>query len=271
MLVLSALVACAPSFPRQPENVDTPRIIHISSQPPEAAPGEAVVFTVVRTEAAPPVSASWCRVPTAPTDPDSVSADCIAKPGTPVSVMAERVMATLPSDACRVFGPLPPPGGARPHDPDPTGGYYVPLRVTSGELLAFGFQRLRCELANAQLELAIEFRERYPVNRNPTLLRVTARVDEAEIDLSTLPAGRPVQLNASWTPESVEPFVRFDIATQSLVEVTETLTLSWFVSGGVMTSTGTWQVDEPGTYRAWTVLRDNRGGSAVLETALVAQ
>src|SRR5207253_227540 len=58
------------------------------------------------------------------------------------------VTATMPAAACATYGPDTPPGGFRPRDPDPSGGYYQPVRAALADApLAFGLPRLAGALA----------------------------------------------------------------------------------------------------------------------------
>src|SRR5262249_27908122 len=142
-----------------------------------------------------------------------VNDDCLGAQA--VAMLPDRgleIQATIPIDACSVFGPTPPaplPGQPpiRPHDADVTGGYYQPIRAVAeldGAPLSpgIGLTRITCDLPNASLDVVIDFRARYHPNRNPTLAGVTARGADLVPDTPTaLPPRTPVALRASWTDD----------------------------------------------------------------------
>jgi hypothetical protein len=183
-------------------------------------------------------------------------------------------------DACMQFGPDTPlvmPGQPmlRPRDPDITGGYYQPMLVSVGDTTAFGLERITCNLANAPVDLAIEFRMRYKANTNPVLQPLAARIGGQPAALDAIPRGATVELEAGWSPESVETYPVFDIPTQSLIDHHESMRVSWFATGGsfandrtgrdendpATSTTNTWTApDAAGTVHLWIVLRDSRGG-----------
>jgi hypothetical protein len=87
--------------------------------------------------------------------------------------------------------------------------------------------------------------------------------------------GRRVILEAAWTADSAEPYVKFDPASQTLVGERESLRVSWFSSDGTFDDTTTgrssgdtattsddgWTAPtQPGPVHIWVVLRDSRGG-----------
>ena len=64
------------------------------------------------------------------------------------------VTAPVPADACFLFGPEVSSAELRPRDPDVTGGFYQPMRVSvaGAETTAFGLLRIRCNLGSAGAE-----------------------------------------------------------------------------------------------------------------------
>jgi hypothetical protein len=89
---------------------------------------------------------------------------------------APPVRATIPSDSCRLFGPEPAPAKAgepagRPADPDPSGGFYQPVRVldTDSQRYSIFETRVSCDLAGVTQAQFAEFNRRYRRNRNPEL------------------------------------------------------------------------------------------------------
>jgi hypothetical protein len=174
------------------------------------------------------------------------------------------------------FGPDVPPGGFRPRDADPTGGYYQPVLADEpGTALAFGFTRITCNLANAAGDVAHDYQTMYVANQNPTLLPFA---------LPDVAAGDTVTLTAAWPPDAAEGYLYYDPESQALVYRREAMRVSWFATGGELavdasavaegdeaTSVSTtWRAPAtPGTATVWFVLRDSRGGVAS-ETLAVA-
>ncbi|HWU85797.1 MAG TPA: hypothetical protein VN253_00875, partial [Kofleriaceae bacterium] len=192
------------------------------------------------------------------------------------------VTAALPADACVRFGPEVPPGNFRPRDPDPSGGFYQPLRVdvdadAAPALIAFGLSRITCKLPNATADLARQYEQRYVANRNPTL-------DEPAVP-AAVPAHSAVELAASWPKDSAEPYLYFDQLAQALVPRREAMRLSWFATAGALdvdaTAVGeddpatrvttTWHTPAPGPATLWFVLRDSRGGVATRAVSITVE
>src|SRR5262249_47898034 len=92
-----------------------------------------------------------------------------------------KVQASVPVESCRVFGPFPPdpqPGEppSRPADPDPTGGYYQPVRLliptkTDPEF-SVGVTRLDCGIAGATQEQSNDYNKHHIPNENPALASI---------------------------------------------------------------------------------------------------
>jgi hypothetical protein len=162
---------------------------------------------------------------------------------------------------------LPP---LRPRDPDVSGGYYQPLRIVVDGVTAFGLERITCNLAAAGADIAIAFAARYTPNQNPTLLPLAASAP-----LDAIPAGATLTFTASWSADSAEPFVVYDLEQLALVDHREALRVSWFASDGDFehdrTGRGEQELEsstdnrwtapqQPGPVQLWVVLRDSRGG-----------
>src|SRR5262249_58432488 len=93
---------------------------------------------------------------------------------------------------------------------------------------------------------------------------------------TTLPPRTAVTLRASWTDDSAESFPVFDPESRTLVDHREAIRVSWFVSGGELTSDRTgrsetdtetfaddvWTTPDAGPAYLWVVVRDSRGGVA---------
>jgi hypothetical protein len=263
--------ACDHALDQRLAIVDSPRILAIVSSPAEAKPGASVSFTALGASPDGPITAApaWflCTAPKPPTEDDAVADPCVHDEAALVAI--DPTAATIPGDACMQFGPDVPPGGFRPRDPDPTGGYYQPVRADLvGADLAFGFTRITCNLANAPGDVAQQYKTMYVPNADP-VLAVDAPTDVA--------AGDTVTLTASWPPPAVESYLYYDLASQTLVTRREAMRVSWYASGGFLpvdasavgeddpatSVTTTWRAPaDAGPAWLWFVLRDSRGGIA---------
>ncbi len=126
-------------------------------------------------------------------------------------------------DACRNFGPDPPsplPGqpAERPVDPDPTGGYYQPVRVevpaAGGAAPSFvvGASRIVCGLAGATAEASAQFDQEYRNNQNPAVASLTLVQPSGDTAIPPGAAsgvkvqrGASVTLRAAWATCPSEP------------------------------------------------------------------
>jgi len=277
-LVLVVLTACIPELGDRISTVDREQVIAVIVDPPEVKPGSSVNATIVvaspdGTVAGPPVTWSFCATAKLLTDNGAVGFAC--QSGASVRPLPDPTAASIPPDACSIFGPEIASADLRPRDPDVTGGYYQPLRAElGGGLLAFGFERLQCNLKNAPADAARDFAARYVPNTNPTLLPLHS---------PPIHPGDRVVFRAAWPPESAEAYVTFDPASQLVVNRREAMRVSWFASAGTfendrtgrdeadlaLTTDNTWTAPSaPGTVHLWRVLRDSRGGAAVTHDIL---
>src|SRR5262249_49951933 len=148
-------------------------------------------------------------------------------------------------------------------------------RVDLGSSSSIVLVRIGCSPAGASLDLATEFAKEYVPNQNPKLTALTAAVDGQVVSLDSIPKGRTVTFEASWSADSAETFPVVDTLNQVLVPHREALDLSWYASAGSFSSdrTGraanemeadtrnTWRSPKtPGVAHLWLVLRDSRGG-----------
>jgi hypothetical protein len=293
-LAALAAAACKPDLGAPPSLVDGTRYLGVVSEPAEARPGEDVVLHAIVAGVAGAVAddapASWaiCRTPRPLSQNNVVSDDCVFEGQQTLPDKGLMVAATLPGDACQLYGPDPPPTppGApalRPVDPDVTGGYYQPVRtllqIQPGDYIAgFARTRITCNLADAPIDVATEFRQRYHANTNPVIGRVLISLDGAtSVDVpADVPAGATVTLLVRWTAASAETFPVFDPATRTLVDHREALRVSWFATDGefdhdhtgageddpaTVTDNGWTAPVDPGVVHLWVVLRDSRGGT----------
>lgn len=280
--------ACAGAPDQRLAIVTEPRVLALIAEPAEARPGAPVTYRALVASPAGTLDASprwsYCTAPKPPTEDNAVATGCVSGDALQPLGTAPSVTAALPADACVRFGPEVPPGNFRPRDPDPSGGFYQPLRAdidapdaAGAPLLAFGLSRITCKLPNATADLAREYDQRYVANRNPTL-------DEPAVP-ATVPAHAAVELAASWPADAAEPYLYFDQLAQALVQRREALRLSWFATGGAIdvdaTAVGeadsatrvatTWHTPASGPATLWFVLRDSRGGMAARAVSVTVE
>lgn len=280
------LQACFPEFEDRPYLVGEPTILAIRSTPAEARPNadialEALVATPSGTIESAPVEWSVCLRARRTEERTSVTATCLG--GDDLEPVESNT--TVLADACARFGPVPPPteGDAdplRPTDPDPTGGYFLPVRASvtpegGSEVTAFGFVRIRCDLAGATRSIFMAYQEQYKENTNPALGEIRLN-DEVATELSATSDGT-VELTLQPPAAATEPFVVYSAEDGVLYDREERLTAFWYVSAGSVTVasqslTGEevragksfasqFVPDGAGTVHGWVVLRDERGGS----------
>jgi hypothetical protein len=282
------LSSCKPAEEGRPSLLEEPRILAIQALPAESAPGELITFNLLRAGAAGPldvdsVDMAYCirRKPLAA--PGIIAPACLTAgevdgedgSATVPIANAQPWMAAVPKDACSVFGPSQPvttPGqpALRPVDPDTTGGYYQPVRVSDGTRDSIGFVRLMCGLSGTTQDNNIAWKKRYIANANPSIARVVyARSDAALITLESsevaeFAPGEHVQFAVTWPkcsvdeqrcgdgvcgrnedattcpedctkPEScdgAETYTLLDPAANQLRTARETIRVSWYISGG---------------------------------------
>ena len=293
-LVLVAVgCACAPSFDDEPWRVTEPRVLAIRSEPAEARPGERVELTLLI--AAPAGTADsraelgFCLAPRTLAERNAVSASCLDGASPALRSIPLAAAAEIPRAACARFGPDAPPSEPgqpplRPMDPDPTGGYFVPVRAVLGatDRLAFGLVRLRCALPGAPGEIVSEFLERYTPNANPVIATIGASsLAGGERDPETLgpiSAGSVLDLRLRWEAGAAERYPVYDPALVRLVDHTESIRASWYASAGELAGDRAGKSEDeaalgerevvsrwtaplaPGPVWLWAVLRDGRGG-----------
>lgn len=286
LLVVALLAACKPDFGERDSHIGSLRILAVRGEPAEAPPGTATTYTVLAATPAGPITtpvASWafCATPKLLTENGATSPACLGPAGVRPIAEGPTATATMPVDACSLFGPNVSSADLRPRDPDITGGFYQPVRVTvaSGgtEAVGFGFERIGCALANASSLVVADYADRYVRNANPELAGVGATLGGAPVALDAIPAGATITLTASWAPETAERYVVYDLASQSLVDHRESLRVSWFATDGTFENDRTGRDEsepEAFTENRWTapaeakdtslfvVLRDARGGAA---------
>lgn len=211
---------CVPTFDDELSTVTESKLLAISAEPAEAAPGDtvtlsALVATPTGDDTPPQLSWGLCLARKPLTELGPVNPVCLQGPGTePSDVVTalgagDSVPATLPMNACRLFGPSLPeamngqPAG-RPVDPDPTGGFYQPVSVTLAETKAtsLGDVRIFCPPSGLDQDQAADFNANYRRNQNPTLSEIEL-VDSAGnstpvTDSVTAAPGQTLRFSASW-------------------------------------------------------------------------
>lgn len=215
---LALAIACVPRLDEDPSVVRRERVLAVRVDPPEAAPGASVVLTALDVDPAGPADGSgldWAactaRLPLA--EPGPVARACVrgdADAIAPLTSAGTSATLTLSADACRLYGPDPPPATAgqpsgRPVDPDATGGYAQPIRIALADgSIALASVRLTCGVAGATRAQAAELRRRYHPNTHPTLSAVSAVFEDGSFQdvVDGVPlqvqAGARVVLHAGW-------------------------------------------------------------------------
>lgn len=270
-LVLLLLAGCEDALDQRLAIVDAPRVLAIAAEPAEAKPGATVSYRALLASSDGPVTElprwAFCTAPKPPTEDNAVSDQCLGDANLVALGTSEIVSGTLPADGCLRFGPDTPPGGFRPRDPDPTGGYYQPVRADAAAQIAFGLSRITCKLPTAPTDVARDYDLHYMPNRKPAL---------DDIVLDRVAAASDVTLTASWPAESAESYLYYDTLSQTLVTRREAMRVSWYATAGSLavdasavgegnpaTSVSTtWHTPAAGDAWLWVVLRDSRGGIA---------
>ena len=283
---------CKPDLGAPQSLVDGPRVLAVRAEPPEARPADAPIgFDTLLVDGdgrvdAPALGWAICNEPHPPAESNVVSSACLAIPD---ATTGESFTTPLPAEACTNFGPLTSKPGARPADPDTTGGYYQPVRASwqDAGLIAFALPRILCPLgAIAPTDVAGAYANDYRPNANPTLGAVVLDPDGAEAPLyeagdtvfapARVGVGELVALEARWDAAAQETFMVYDLTTHLLADQTESLRLSWFATAGELEhertgraadetdtpfSRNSWRAPAvPGLVHLFVVLRDSRGG-----------
>jgi hypothetical protein len=283
-IAIAICASCVPDLDQRTSIVDRTEILAVVAEPAEAPAGasvqyHALVATPDGEAIAPVLSWAYCTKPKPPIEDDAVSTACLDDPGVAIAGAGADATGTIPMTTCTLFGPNPPGPGFRPRDPDPTGGFYQPVRVQGEGALTFGLDRIACALANAPPDVVAEFRARYHANQNPPALALTS--GGANVDGLTADAGATIELHAAWPAGAAEPYVSYDPASVSLVDRSESLRVSFYATAGrfgtdtagiaegdpSLSVDDTWTAPGPrgpsGPVTLWTVFRDSRGGATI--------
>jgi hypothetical protein len=289
----TAPFACRPELGERDSLVTRTEVLAVRGDPPEAKPGQPVHYSLLVATPDGPIAspfASWafCATPKLLTENGAASAACLGDGARPAAAGTPTLDAPLPADACSLFGPEVASADLRPRDPDVTGGFYQPLRVSVTDqdetATAFGLERVTCALANAPADATRDFANRYAANQNPELGPITIRHNGAPVELDAIPRGVRVTLRASWPETSAERYVVYDLVSRRVVDRRETMRVSWFATAGSFANDRTGRAEdelETFTENDWTapseartvhlfvVLRDDRGGVAFTTHTLV--
>jgi hypothetical protein len=302
-LIAALSIGCVPAFDADQSVIDRERVIAVRSTPAEQREGESVHLEalVIGPDGVRDTSAlRWdlCRARRAITDGSELPSACFEASQDLVPIGdGLAVDASLPNDACRYFGPDPPPAMAgqapgRPADPDSTGGYAQPLRLALNDELSVATVRLQCGLAGATQEQSALFTRRYHANTAPELTIAIDGVtvgDSIEVDGS-------IEIEARWAPcpigdacgdgacgptedtrscagdcETIhacggaEEYLRFDPIARELVVEREPVRIAWLTTTGhfAVARTGV-AADDPGTSTHNTLFPDGNGVIAIV-------
>lgn len=274
------LMACAPDADEVTTQVTTTRILALRGIPAEARPNTPVRYeALVADPDAPPAAEatfSYCTEARSAEERTGVSHRCLQ------GEALLEVGTVVPPNACALFGPNTPPSAEgeparRPSDPDPSGGYFIPVLAEDDAGAAqaiFGFQRIRCDLAGATRDVFEQYQARYRENRHPDISLLQAGGEDLIAGrLHTLFA-TPTTLHLEVRADSFEPFVVYSANDSALYDQTEELHVHWYASAGEFSASEglvdknsrsasvQWTGPEPGERaRLWIIVRDSRGGS----------
>lgn len=208
--------ACVPDVDIDESVVVGTRILAVRALPAEARPGQAVTYeALVATTEASTATLVWYQCAQRPplSEVGSVASACLVLQDDVVAAVGEgdQIATTMPADACRRFGPEPPPTSpgepaGRPADPDTTGGYRFPLVLFAPQTLArTTFQhRIACGVAGVTQAEAIAYRNTYRANTHPAVPTVGLELKSgetltADVDgVFRVPSVSTVTVSVSW-------------------------------------------------------------------------
>lgn len=215
------LIGCRPEFGERAFSVSAPRVLSIQSDPAETKPDVPVTYAALVAGPQGPIAnpaLDWalCSDRRTLVEAGPIAATCLTMDSASLTHFGNGnpAAASVPKTACRLFGPDPPepkPGEppGRPVDPDPTGGFYLPVRLAfdDGQGIEFsaGSTRLQCGLPGATQEQAVEYEKAYRPNTNPSISELRLHRGGA-IESVTFPAGSDPTVtahpneNLAWEP-----------------------------------------------------------------------
>jgi hypothetical protein len=281
-LAIGALfaAACAPTLTDDTTLVTAPRVLAAVAEPPEVHPREAVQVSVLAAPASRRNAAqlTFCTTPAIIGDPRPVSDACLTEKGVPLSVDGLTATGLVPADACARFGPDPVTSDDRPRDPDDTGGFYQPVRISLFDAISIESLRIQCALPDAPADLARQFADRYVPNQNPEEPALERATSAGWQSLDAVTAGESVSLRVRWGAASREKYVSLPPRGTALEDRIEAMSVSWFSSAGSFAEAVTGRAEQDpgndttnsfvapgsGPLTLWIVLRDSRGGTVFL-------
>jgi len=290
VLAALALASCKPDLGARASLVTGPRILAVRAEPPEGPEKSDVALSLLAVDVGGEVvnpQADWAfcnqRKPLSELEP--VSPTCLSANDVPLGT-GPNTQGRVPDQACRFFGPqVPPPKMGepfgRPVDPDPTGGYYQPIRVSLLGLVAVAADRVACGITGASPTDIQDFNARYKLNRNPEITSLT--IAGAEAMRATVAVNTTATIAVSWPDcpgtdpaecTGAEHYLQYDIEQQHNVVRREAMRVSWFVTGGTVSADRSGRAeddfatnastdftpDKSAVIHGWAVLRDDRGG-----------
>lgn len=270
VLITGWLSACAREDATNEARVSGPRILAVLADPAEAAPGEQVHYRALLVAADGPhtgtrVRWSLCQTPRAQRENGSVSAACADRDEQPLETHELELDAIIPRDACARFG-SETALGQRPLDPDHTGGYYQPLRLSVDDLPStIVRQRITCPLSNAPIDVAQRFNQRYTPNQAPAIAALRIFLGDEELSADALPAHAKVRLELTLAQEAREIYPLYDALHGRLGTAREQLDVRWYTTSGELSSDNELSTPGAGAFWLWLVVRDDRGGVSALE------
>ncbi len=269
------LFGCSNNFDPQSYIADL-RLIAVTADPPDIPPGATSTLTATWANpggAAPAFAWAACLDPPSPTSGDINPACAASDMGAsfiPLAGSAPTVTVTMPTLTMTELGL-----------PDPSGGFYLPVRaiMTAGNQELTAFYRLRYFFGTLSPN---------PPNQNPTLMDVYT-IPEADAgaaeqttlgpdDAPDVHAGDKLHLRAVLTPGSQEMYID---PLQGTTPITEIVTISWYTTAGTFNHDVTGQAEPDTTLtfdkhlpssgsavQLWIVAQDERGGTNVLQRQL---
>ncbi|MBA3393174.1 MAG: hypothetical protein H0T89_11040 [Deltaproteobacteria bacterium] len=289
ILVLLALPACFPEFEDRPYLIAEPTVLAVRGTPAETVPNQQVALeALIATPAGTvdgPLTWAFCLEPRRVEERTSVTAACLT--GSQLQPIADPTAVPMLADACSKFGPISPPNQnegeqpRRPSDPDPTGGFFVPVRAeyqpAAGQgARSFGFLRVRCDLAGATRDVFDAYQKGYTNNVNPQVSELL--LDGQSVTQLAVTAGATVALALAPGATDREPYLVYSAIESALFDRVEGLTVSWYLTAGTLSRPSQrWSAEEleagarfeteweapsgAATVYGWAILRDDRGGA----------
>ncbi len=304
------LSACAPTVSDETSIVTSPRLLAVQAVPAEVGTGGTFAMTALYVgpqgdESASSIDWATCLLQKPLGEPGPIDPACFvdASPSLVPLGTGGSVDGSVPSNACQLFGPDSPPPkpgqpAARPTDPDTTGGFYLPIRVKSGDAQwAVALERIECQPSGVSLPVFSAFTNGYVANQNPTIRALSmlspgsgsgapvpiAPYAPADPPGLTVSPSQHVSLQVEW-PEcpavpapcgGAETYLYIDPTTENVATGRESMVASFFATGGsfdldrvgrsgddvAMQVVNGWTApSSPTEVRLWVVLRDARGG-----------